>query len=105
MSLADSSQGVVFNELRGKTKVIQKPITSFNAADFSGSAFLPLHYLQAATTLQRLVQLRPCAHFAASIQECVARSNLVFNIHCFDGLKALSDALTRWGSMKEGLLV
>jgi len=32
-------KGLVFNELRGKTKVIQKPITSFNAADFSEWSF------------------------------------------------------------------
>jgi len=32
-------KGLVFNELRGKTKVIQKPITSFNPADFSEWSF------------------------------------------------------------------
>lgn len=32
-------KGLVFNELRGKTKVIQKPITTFNAADFSEWSF------------------------------------------------------------------
>ena len=35
----------MFNELRGKTKVIQKPITTFNPKDFSGASATKLHNL------------------------------------------------------------
>ena len=32
-------QGAVFNEMRSKTKVIQKPVTSFNPKDFPDWSF------------------------------------------------------------------
>lgn len=32
-------QGVVFNEMRSKTKVIQDPVTSFNPKDFPDWSF------------------------------------------------------------------
>lgn len=32
-------QGMQFNEMRSKTKVLQKPVTSFNAADFPEWSF------------------------------------------------------------------
>lgn len=32
-------QGIVFNEMRSKTKVIQKPVTSMNPKDFPDWSF------------------------------------------------------------------